>query len=62
MTENLKKTWKRGRPPRPETEKQSERVIAYVTPEEAKGIRADAERLGLTPSAFLADLWRQWRA
>ena len=52
----------RGRPPKPKNEKQSERVIAYMTPVEAKQLRNAAALLEMTPSEFLADLWRDWLA
>lgn len=51
----------RGRLPKPKSQKQSERVISYVTPGDARKIRADAAQLGMTPSALLTGLWRQWR-
>lgn len=52
----------RGRMPKPKNEKQSERVIAYLSPIEAKQLRDDAACLEMTPSTFLAGLWRDWRA
>lgn len=52
----------RGRPPKPKNEKQSERVIAYMTPAEAERLRKTAAFLKMTPSEFLADLWRNWLA
>lgn len=51
----------RGRPAKAKRDKQAMRIIAYVTPGDAKQIRADAAELGVTPSAFMTDLWRQWR-
>lgn len=60
-TATPKKTWKRGRKPKPKAEKQSERVVVYLTPGEAKEMRADSDRAGGTPSAFLIGLWRDWR-
>lgn len=61
MTMNAKKTWKRGRRPKPKDEKQSVGILTYLTPGEAGALRADASGLGMTPSAFLAGLWREWR-
>jgi hypothetical protein len=61
MTTAKKKTWKRGRRPKPKAEKQSARIVLYVTPMEAKEIQADSARAGITPSAFMANLWREWR-
>lgn len=61
MAMKTKKTLKRGRKPKPRAEKQSERVVVYLTPGEAKQMRADSERAGGTPSVFLAGLWREWR-
>jgi hypothetical protein len=60
-TTKPKKTWKRGRQPKPKAEKQSERVVVYLTPAEAKRMRADSDKAGGTPSAFLTGLWREWR-
>lgn len=51
----------RGRMPKPKNEKQSERVVTYLAPAEAKLLREDAARLDMTPSTFLASLWRDWR-
>lgn len=51
----------RGRMPKPKNEKQSERVITYLSPIEAKQLRDDAVWLDMTPSTFLAGLWRDWR-
>ena len=62
MTMKPKKTWRRGRLPKPVGEKQSERVVVYLKPEEAKQMRADSNRADSTPSAFLTALWREWRA
>lgn len=61
MTMQTKKLWKRGRKPKPKTEKQSVRVVAYLKPSEVKNLRYDALGLNMTPSAFLAGLWRDWR-
>ncbi len=58
----MKKKRGPGKPPKPKSEKQSERVIAYMKPAEAKQLRKDAALLDMTPSAFLAGLWRDWRA
>lgn len=61
MAMKTKKTWRRGRRPKPKAEKQSERVVTYLTPDEAGRLRNDASRAGMTPSGFLAGLWRDWR-
>lgn len=51
----------RGRPAKAKGRKQSAVVATYLTPAEGKRLRADAKRQGMTPSAFLAGLWREWR-
>ncbi len=51
----------RGRPAKPKGEKQSVGILTYLTPGEARELRADAGGMDLTPSAFLAGLWREWR-
>jgi hypothetical protein len=61
MTTKTEKTWKRGRRPKPREEKQSVGILTYLTPGEARELRADAAGLDMTPSAFLAGLWREWR-
>ncbi len=61
MAVKTKKTWQRGRRPKPKAENQSERVVVYLTPGEAKLMRADSDRTGGTPSAFLIGLWHEWR-
>ncbi len=61
MTMKAKKTWMRGRRPKPKAAKQSERVVVYLTPGDARQVRADSDKSGSTPSAFLAGLWRESR-
>ncbi len=61
MTTKAKKTWKRGRKPKPKAEKQSERVVVYLTPGEAKQMLADCKKANCTASVFLTGLWRKWR-
>lgn len=57
----MKKQRKRGRKPKPKNEKQSARIVAYVTTADDKLLRRDCEGQGMTPGAFLMDLWREWR-
>lgn len=51
----------RGRPQKPRSEKQSKRAVVHLTQGDAELLRADSEGLGMSPSAFLAGLWREWR-
>ena len=57
----MKKRTGPGRPAKPKSEKQSEQFSLYLTIPDAKAFSADVKKLGLSPSAFLADLWREWR-
>lgn len=61
MMTKTKKTWKRGRKPKPPGEKQGERIAVYLTPEDARNMRADSDGAGISPGALLTGLWREWR-
>ncbi len=52
---------KRGRPPKPKSEKQSFRLMVNITNAEGEQLRADASRLNLTPGQTLMLAWRKWR-
>lgn len=53
---------KTGRRPKKKCDKQSERAILYLVPAEAKLVRKYAADRDQSPSAFLTEIWRQWRA
>lgn len=57
----MTKKIRRGRPAKPHGEKQSAAFTVYMTPADAKLLRADAKRFGTSPSALFAQSWRIWR-
>ena len=56
-----KKTVGRGRPPKPKAEKLAKQLTVYLTQADVKQVKADSDKAGMTPSAYLVDLWRTYR-
>lgn len=54
----MKKKRKAGRPPKKKADKQTARISVYLTEAEAKKIKAESAEAGMTPSAYLAEVWR----
>lgn len=57
----MDKPKKRGRPPKPKSEKQNFRMMVNITNAEGELLRSDAARLNLTPGQTLMLAWQKWR-
>ena len=56
-----KKSVGRGRPPKSKAEKLAKQITVYLNQADVKQVKADSGKAGMTPSAYLVDLWRTYR-
>ena len=48
-----------GRPPKKKAEKQSKRIMVYLTPDEYKRFEAEAKKEGLSLASLIMRPWRK---